>query len=82
MSKHNQEWRSDPIKKQEHLHRVQQFESYATQKVRRNLPCSTPTQLPVAVHFQEINNPDITCLRASVAGENILRQVVRTLWWS
>ena len=59
-----------PIQKRLHQTRVAEYEEYI-EKISRNaqLPCTEPVILPVAIHFQDITNADIVCLRALSQGQ-------------
>lgn len=59
-----------PTQQRLHQDRVVQYEQYRERVSRTaRLPCTNPIKLPIAIHFQRINNPDIACLRALCQGQ-------------
>ncbi len=52
----------DPDYRSLHKSKLEKFESYNRLNAVRSV-CSTPTLLPVAVHFQGLSNPNVSCLR-------------------
>ncbi len=73
---------------QRHLYNLKR-EAFQQKKgtFRRSNNCSNPIQLPIAIHFQEIINPDLVCLRALAEDQvNILNRDLQgnnadTLLW-
>ncbi len=53
----------DPMFKAAYKERINRFETLAASATERVL-CGNPVVLPVAVHFQGVNNPNVACLRA------------------
>ncbi|MEM9547930.1 MAG: thrombospondin type 3 repeat-containing protein [Bacteroidota bacterium] len=52
----------DPFYRANFEKRVEKTSQMA--KTRSNIDCNDPIILPIAVHFQNVNNPDQTCLKA------------------
>ena len=62
--------RSIPAQNQLHENSVLKFKRYAATQARLGaVLCTNPVQLPVAIHFQGIINPDTACLRALVQNQ-------------
>ncbi len=59
MVEHTNKLLQDPAYRKFHEQKFARIRSMATERVA----CSTPTILPVAVHFQGVTNPDVACLR-------------------
>ena len=58
-----QKLNTNPIYQRKHLARIKNFQ-IVNNKTRRNAAnCTDTLLLPVAIHFQDISNPDIACLR-------------------
>ena len=58
-----QKLNKDAVYQRKHIARVKSFQ-LENSKIRRNaLNCTDTILLPVAIHFQNISNPDIACLR-------------------
>lgn len=53
---------NDPALREAHQARVRNFEEYATNNTVNRSACSSPKQLPVAIHFQSVSNPNKSCL--------------------
>ena len=58
-----QELFKDPLYKAQYEQRQAAFEVKLQTVENRVGPCTEPIRLPIAVHFQEIINPDPDCLR-------------------
>lgn len=62
---HTQELLSDPAYRSAREKRMEQYMRYKSQNAnQRSTSCSTPTVLPIAVHYQGIPNPNASCLIA------------------
>ena len=61
---------NDPVKKQAHEKKIKKFEEYSETHVGQRALCSNPVVLPVAIHFQGVNNPNASCL-ATLAQNSI-----------
>ena len=59
MHDHQNSLLSDPAYKEAYERRMQKVNQMAGDRTS----CSTPTILPIAVHFQGISNPNVACLR-------------------
>ena len=53
---------SDPVYKAAREKRMAKYEKYKAEHVGLRALCSNPTLLPVAVHYQGVNNPNTSCL--------------------
>ena len=62
MHEHMQTIMSDPIKKLNYEKRLKKFEDFTSTHVGTRALCSEPVVLPMAVHFQNVSNPDNQCL--------------------
>ncbi len=60
MHEHTQQLLENPEYKAKHLAKLKLLNSMVSD---RSVNCTTPTIIPVAVHFQGVNNPDASCLR-------------------
>ncbi len=83
----DQAQRISPEQQQLYIQKRQAFQQRSNSLYRNSGACSTPIRLPVAIHFQEINNPDTVCLRALAEDQvNILNRDLQgtnadtTLW--
>lgn len=53
---------NDPIKKAAHEEKMEQFQKYSEQVIDSRALCSDPVVLPIAVHYQGVSNPNVSCL--------------------
>lgn len=53
---------SNPEYKKAYDKRISKFKSYKAQNSTHKMNCTTPDILPVAIHYQGINNADLSCL--------------------
>ncbi len=61
---------SNPDYKKAHEAKVEKLRKYSANLSNTKSACASPTKLPVAIHYQGVNNPDLGCLR-SLAVESI-----------
>ena len=53
---------ANPEYKKAYDQRISKFKSYNSQNPNQKMNCTTPDILPVAIHYQGINNADLSCL--------------------
>lgn len=67
--------RISPEHKDLHFQKRQVFKKRMRRTSKNRSACASPAQLPIAIHFQDIANPDTVCLRALAEDQvNILNQ--------
>jgi hypothetical protein len=64
MEAHMEMLLQDPAYQQLHQEKIQRFAQFEESLPGGRVPCENPVLLPIAIHFQEISNPDPECLRA------------------
>ena len=61
-SDHMEELLSDPEYKKEYQARISKFKAFNTQNPTLKMNCTSPEVLPVAIHYQNVTNPNLSCL--------------------
>ncbi len=64
MGTHMEQLQSDPVYAKLHKEKIKRFKEYTKKQGNTRQVCSNPVQIPVAIHFQDLNNPDEACLIA------------------
>ncbi|MDA8692742.1 fibronectin type III domain-containing protein [Saprospiraceae bacterium] len=59
---HMQELLSNPEYKKSYDQRVQKFKAFNAANPELKMNCTSPDILPVAIHYQGVNNPNLSCL--------------------
>jgi len=54
----------NPDLKREHDERINKYNNYANQNISERAVCSNPVIVPIAVHYQGVSSPNVTCLRS------------------
>ncbi len=55
---------TDPELREKHEEKIRKFEKYEAHHIEDRAACSNPVTLPIAVHFQGVSSPNVSCLRS------------------
>jgi len=59
---HMEQLLADPVYAKMHQDKIKRFEAFSKERGVERVVCSNPVQLPMAIHFQDLSNPDLACL--------------------
>jgi len=62
VEQHMDQLLSDPVYAKEYKAKQKRFRDYTITNANKRQVCSNPVQIPVAIHYQDIGNPDEACL--------------------